>query len=135
MIAWAIEPFHAFARSINSGFSEHSSRCGDNACLLSIYEKGHEVMKQAVLLSFGAGLAFGAAALAGPAQAAPIPPIRVDAMTVPAANFEPAVVSQDEVDQIKPIPVRWHHHHWHHRHWHRGWHRGWHHHHRHHRHW
>jgi hypothetical protein len=91
-------------------------------------------MRQGIVLSLGAGLVLGAAVLFG-AQAAPIPPIPINGASVPATNFEPAVVSQEEVDQIKPVQVRWHHHHWHHRHWHRGWHRGWHRHHRHHRHW
>jgi hypothetical protein len=94
------------------------------------------------------GFVAGAAALAASAQAAPLPPISAEKALVPprGGGAEPAVVSQEDVDRLKPEQVRWHHHHWH-RHWHRrhwGWHRhhwhrrhwGWHrHHHWHHRHW
>jgi hypothetical protein len=90
-------------------------------------------MKLGDLLKFSAGLVAGTILLAVSAQAAPVPPISGHALTVPAAiNVEPAVVSQSEVDQMKPVQVRWHHHgHWHHHHWR---HHRWHHHHwRHHR--
>ncbi len=103
--------------------------------------KGREVMKRSLFLSFGAGVVLGAALFAANAQAAALPPISAGAVTVPAANVEPAVVSQAEVDRLKPVQVRWHHG-WHHRHWgwrHRHWHRHWGWHHRHwgwrHRHW
>jgi hypothetical protein len=91
-------------------------------------------MKFGNLLKFSAGLVAGTILLAASAQAAPVPPISAQTATVPAvANVEPAVVSQNEVDQMKPIKVYWHHHHhWHHHHWH---HRHWHHHHWHHHHW
>jgi hypothetical protein len=65
--------------------------------------------------------------LTASAQAAPLPPVSggLKAVSV-AAGAEPAVVSQDDVERIKPEQVGWHHH------WHRHWH---HHHHWHHRHW
>jgi hypothetical protein len=96
--------------------------------------KGDELMKPGDLLNFSAGLVAGVIVLAASAQAAPIAPISGQAASAPAAaNVEPAVVSQNEVDRIKPVQVRWHHHHhWHHHHWH---HRHWHHHRWHHRHW
>jgi len=98
-------------------------------------------MKLGDLLKFSAGLVAGTILLAASAQAAPVPPISGHALTVPAlVNVEPAVVSQGEVDRLKPVQVRWHHghhhHHWRHHRWHRRhWHhRHWHHHHgRHHR--
>jgi hypothetical protein len=107
-----------------------------------------EVMERRDFLKLTLGFVAGGAVLAASARAAaPLPPI--SSAPVPAgASAEPAVVSQDDVDHIKPEQVRWHHHghgHWHHRgHWHRHWHRrhwGWHHrrrhrhHWRHHRHW
>src|ERR1700749_2559948 len=82
-------------------------------------------MKFGDLPKLGAGLVAGAIILSAGAHAAPVPPIPAQAVTMPAANVEPAVFSQNEVDQIKPIQVHWHHHH----HW--GHHYGWHH----HRHW
>src|SRR5579871_956174 len=105
--------------------------------------KGHDVMKRGDLLKFSAGLIVGAILLAASAQAAPVPPIPAQAATAPAVNVEPAVVSQNEVDRMKPVLVHWHHHHWHHHHWRRHYwhphpwhphpwhHRQWHH----HRHW
>jgi hypothetical protein len=94
-------------------------------------------MKLGDLLKFSAGLVAGTILLAATAQAAPVPPISAQTVTVPAtANVEQAVVSQNEVDQMKPMQVHWRHHHWHHHHWrHHRWHRHhWHHHHwRHHR--
>ena len=94
-------------------------------------------MKLGDLLNFSAGLVAGAIVLAASAQAAPVAPLSGQAANVPAAvKVEPAVVSQNEVDRVKPVQVHWHHHwhhrHWHHHHWH---HRHWHHHHWHHRHW
>jgi hypothetical protein len=97
--------------------------------------------RQFLLLAFGA--VAGSAALAATANAAPLSPGLPHPVTAPRGEgVEPAVVSQDEVDHVKPEQVRWHHRgHWH-RHWHRRWHRrhwGWrrHHWHRHwhHRHW
>jgi len=90
-------------------------------------------MKLGDLLNFSAGLVAGTILLAASAQAAPVPPISGHAAAVPViANVDQAVVSQNEVDQMKPVQVRWHHHHWHHHHWR---HHRWHHHHWHHRHW
>ncbi len=83
-------------------------------------------------LTFGFVAGAGAGALAATAQAAPLPPISAEAGLVSPhrEGAEPAVVSQDDVDHLKPEQVRWHRH-WHHRwhHWHRrhwGWHRHWH---------
>ena len=101
-------------------------------------------MERRHFFSLTVGLIAGAAALSVSAQAAPVPPISTQQIIPPAigANVEPAVISQDEIDRIKPQEVRWGHHHghhwgWHHRrHWgwrHRHW--GWRHHHWHHRHW
>ena len=77
-------------------------------------------MKLGDLVKFGAGLVAGAIMLAASAQAAPVPPLSGQTATVPAANVELAVVSQNEVDHMKPVQVHyhhhWHHHHWHHRH-------------------
>jgi hypothetical protein len=89
-------------------------------------------MKLGDLLKFSAGLVAGTILLAATAQAAPVPPISAQSASVPAlVSVEPAVVSQNEVDQMKPMQVHWHHHH-HHHHWH---HHHWHHHHWHHHHW
>jgi hypothetical protein len=97
-----------------------------------------EVMARWHLLKLTVGLVAGAAALAASAQAAPLPPISPEQGHVLAhrEGAAPAVVSQAEVDHLKPEQVRWghhghghhwgwHHRHWHHRHWH---HRHWHHH-------
>ena len=95
--------------------------------------------RQFLLLAFGA--VAGSAALAATANAAPLSPMLPGQMVTPRSEVvEPAVVSQDEVDHLKPEQVRWHHRgHWHRRwHWHRRhwgwrrhhWHRHWH-----HRHW
>lgn len=91
-------------------------------------------MERRDFLKLTIGFVAGGAVLAASAQAAPLPPVAGELKAAPA-GVEPAVVSQDDVDHIKPEQVRWHHHghwhrHWHHRHW--GWrHRHW----RHHRHW
>jgi hypothetical protein len=103
-------------------------------------------MQRRDFLKFTVGFVAGGAVLAASAEAAPLPPVSQPSMPVSGgANAEPAVVSQDDVDHIKPERVRWHRH-WHrrwyhrrwgwrHRHW--GWRRRyWHRHHwRHHRHW
>jgi hypothetical protein len=104
-----------------------------SALSLAQLMEGHELMKLGDLLNFCAGLVAGAIMLAASAQAAPVVPLSGQAANVPAAaKVEPAVVSQNEVDRVKPVQVRWHHHHhWHHHHWH---HRHWRHH-WHHRHW
>jgi len=102
-------------------------------------------MERRHFLNFAVCLIAGAAALAGSAQSAPLPPIGMQQAISPSigSSTEPAVVSQDEVDRLRPEQVRWGHHghghHWgwhHRRHW--GWHHrhwGWRHHHWHHRHW
>jgi hypothetical protein len=84
-------------------------------------------MERRDFLKLSVGLVAGGAALVTAAQAAPIPPISTESPTAPTApSVKPAVVSQDEVDHIKPEQVYWHRRHWgwHHRHW--GWrHRHW----------
>jgi hypothetical protein len=101
-------------------------------------------MERCNFLKLTIGFVAGGMMLAATAQAAPVPPISIVKTPVTAgASVEPAVVSQNDVDNIKPEQVRWHrggHHHWHHRGWHHrhwGWrHHHWHRHHwRHHRHW
>ena len=90
-------------------------------------------MERRHFLKLTIGFVAGAAALAASADAAPLPPISAAQAPLPAygAGAESAVISQDEVDHLKPEEVRWGHHwhrHWHRRHW--GWrhrHRGWHH--------
>ena len=99
-------------------------------------------MERRDFLKLTFGFVAGATALAASAQAAPLPPMGPEQGLVPShrAGAEPAVVSQDDVDHLKPEQVRWghrwHHHHrrWHHRHWgwrrhHWGWHHRWHRHH------
>lgn len=79
-------------------------------------------MERRDFLKLTFGFAAGATALAAGAKAAPLPPIPVEQNLVPARkeSAEPAVVTQDDVDHLKPEEVRWHH-------WHRRWHRRWHH--------
>jgi len=85
-------------------------------------------MERRHFLKLTIGFVAGAAALAASADAAPLPPISAAQAPLGA---ESAVISQAEVDHLKPEEVRWGHHwhrHWHRRHW--GWrhrHRGWHH--------
>jgi len=88
-------------------------------------------MERRDFLKLTFGFVAGAGALAATAQAAPLPPISAKAgLALPhREGAEPAVVSQDDVDRLKPEQVHWHHHHRWHRHWHRrhwGWHRHWH---------
>ncbi|MGO8914048.1 MAG: twin-arginine translocation signal domain-containing protein [Bradyrhizobium sp.] len=100
-------------------------------------------MERRDFLKFAIGLIAGGAALAAvSAQAAPLPPISVEQALLPSRgeSAKPAVVSQDDVDRLKPEEVRWGHHghhHWGHHHWHRHhWgHRHWHRHHWHHHRW
>jgi hypothetical protein len=89
-------------------------------------------MERRYFLSLTVGVIAGCAALAGNAQAAPLAPISAQQLirTSPA-GVEPAVISQDEINRIKPEQVRWGHHHGHHWGWHHRRHWGW----RHHRHW
>jgi hypothetical protein len=76
-------------------------------------------------LAFGvAGVAAGATALAASANAAPLSPISPVQGLMPShgENLESAVVTQADVDHLKPEEVRWgRHRHWDRRHW--GWHR------------
>jgi hypothetical protein len=98
-------------------------------------------MERRHFLKLTFGFVAGAGALAASAKAAPLPPISVEQPIMPPRSeaAEPAVVTQDDVDRLKPEQVRWGHHHghrrWHHRHWgwrrHR-WHHRWHRWHRHH---
>jgi hypothetical protein len=105
------------------------------------HSQGRISMERRDFLKLAFGIAAGAGALAAGAKAAPLPPMAPGQGLAPprAEAAEPAVVGQDEVDQLKPEEVRWGHHHWHH-HWHRRWHHwhrrhwGWHHRHW-HRHW
>jgi hypothetical protein len=98
-------------------------------------------MERRHFLKLTFGFAAGATALVASAQAVPLPPVSAQPSLTPPPRegAEPAVVSQDDVDHLKPEQVRWGHHwhrHWHRRHW--GWHRwhrrhwGWHRWHRHH---
>jgi hypothetical protein len=92
-------------------------------------------MERRNFLKLTFGLAAGATALVASANAAPLPPIAApQGFALPhGETAQPAVVSQADVDHLKPEQVRWGHHwhrHWHHRwhHWHRrhwGWHRHW----------
>jgi hypothetical protein len=89
-----------------------------------------DLMERRNLLKLTFGLAAGATMLAASAMAAPLPPMSApQALVAPhSVTVEPAVVSQNDVDRLKPEQVRWGHH-WHRHHWHRR-HWGWH-----HRHW
>jgi hypothetical protein len=88
------------------------------------YGKGGEVMERRHFLKLTFGFVAGATALAASAKAAPLPPISAQQLVMPPRTeaAEPAVVTQDDVDHLKPEQVRWGHH------WHRRWHRrhwGW----------
>lgn len=83
-------------------------------------------MERRRFLKLAFGVAAGAAALAASAQAAPLAPHSLGGdERLPAKEAaHPAVISEDEVNRLKPEQVRWGHHwhrHWHRRHW--GWHR------------
>ena len=80
-------------------------------------------MERRYFLKIAFGVAAGATALAVSAQAAPLLPFLPKLGLVPSRGderAEPAVVTQADVDHLKPEEVRWGHH-WHRRHW--GWHR------------
>jgi hypothetical protein len=79
-------------------------------------------MERRHFLKLTLGFVAGAGALAASAKAAPLPPVSAERLVPPRGETaEPAVISQDDVDSLKPEEVRWGHH-WHHRrHW--GWHR------------
>ncbi len=86
-------------------------------------------MELRYVLKLAIGMAAGATALVGVANAAPLAPASSVQLAVPGTQaVQPAVVSQNDVDHLKPTQVRWGHH-WRHRHW------GWHRHHWHRRHW
>jgi|HubBroStandDraft_5_1064220.scaffolds.fasta_scaffold561585_1 hypothetical protein len=87
-------------------------------------------MERRHFLKLAFGVVAGAGALAASAKAAPLPPVSTEGLMPPRGEAaEPAVVSQDDVDRLKPEEVRWGHHGhrhwgWHRRHhWHRRWHR------------
>ena len=88
-------------------------------------------MERRHFLKLAFGFAAGATAIAASANAAPLPPVSTVPGLVPPRDeaAEPAVVTQDDVDRLKPEQVHWG---WHRHHWHRRWHRrhwGWHRHH------
>jgi len=84
-----------------------------------------DFMERRDFLKLTFGFVAGGAMIAASARAAPLPPLSPQSMPPAGAAAEPAVVSQDDVNRIKPEEVRWHHRHWH-RHWHRRWHHRWH---------
>jgi hypothetical protein len=126
------------------GHDELRAQFGERSCRISKapsvsnHLQRREFMERRHFLKLTLGCVAGAAALAASAQAAPLPPISAEKAVMPSRGeaAEPAVVSQEDVDRLKPEEVRWGHHHHGHRHggWHRHrWHRrhwGWH-----HRHW
>jgi hypothetical protein len=80
-------------------------------------------MERRHFLKLTLGFVAGGAVLAASAKAAPLPPVSAERGLMPPRGeaAEPAVISQEDVDRLKPEQVRWGHH-WHgHRHW--GWHR------------
>ena len=79
-------------------------------------------MERRHFLKLAFGVAAGTAALAAAgAQAAPLAPhpLARDERLPPASeDIHPAVVTEDEVNRLKPEQVRWGwHRHWHRRHW------------------
>jgi hypothetical protein len=106
---------------------------------LAHYVKGENCMQLRSVLKLAIGMAVGATALVGVANAAPLAPASSAQIVAPRTEAaQPALVSQAEVDQLKPQQVRFgrhgHHHHWRHHHWHHR-HGGWHHRHWHRHHW
>jgi hypothetical protein len=90
------------------------------------WREGEDVMERRNFLKLAFGAAAGATALAVSAQAAPLSPILPQPGPMPSrggVEAAPAVVTQADVDHLKPEEVhwghRWHRHHWHRRHW--GW--------------
>jgi hypothetical protein len=81
--------------------------------------KGENWMELRSVLKLAIGMAVGATALAGVANAAPLAPASSVQLTAQHVQAEPALVSKAEADRMKPQEVRWHHRHW-------GWHRHWH---------
>lgn len=87
-------------------------------------------MERRQFLQIAFGVAAGATAFAASASAAPLSPqplIENGGLPRENAEVRPAVVDGDEVDRLRPEPVRWghgHHYGWGRRHW--GWrHRHW----------
>jgi hypothetical protein len=135
-------PLSEFARNgIVVEFSEHS--CSNWEARFLFHRERIDMMEcRDFLLKLTFGFVAVTALFAAAAQAAPISPMNAASAPIHASSgTQPALVSQDEVNRIRPEQVRWHHHggwhhhgHWHHRHW--GWHhRHWHRHYWHHRHW
>jgi hypothetical protein len=91
--------------------------------ILTHFIKGENWMELRSVLKLAIGMAVGATALVGVANAAPLAPASSAQLAVPGVQaVAPAVVSQAEVNQLKPQEVRWHRRHWgwhHRRHWHR----------------
>src|ERR1700744_6707082 len=136
-MAVALNLLRHFDDDLAIEFSEHSSSNWE-AHLLFHRERICTMECRDVLLKLTFGLVASPAMFGTAAQAAPISPMNAASAPIHATAAQPALVSQDEVNQIKPEQVRWHHHGgWHHRHWHhRGWHhRHWHRHYWHPRHW
>jgi hypothetical protein len=77
------------------------------------------------VLKLAIGMAAGATALVGVANAAPLAPASGQLVAPQMQGVEPAVVSQADVDGLKPQEVRWGHHGhhwgWHRHHWHHHW--------------
>jgi hypothetical protein len=87
--------------------------------------KGENWMELRSVLKLAIGMAAGATALVGVANAAPLAPASSSQLAAPHVQAEPALVSKAEADRMKPQEVRWGHH-WHrHGGWHRHWHRHW----------
>jgi hypothetical protein len=110
--------------SVNARFSEHSACRSETSFVTHDLPTRECVMERRHFLKLTVGFVAGATALAASAQAAPLPPVSALPSLKPPhrEGAEPAVVSQHDVDHLKPEGVRWGPHwHWHHRHW--GWHR------------
>ena len=77
------------------------------------------------VLKLAIGMAVGATALVGVANAAPLAPSPSARLAAPQMQgVEPALVSQADVDHLKPQEIGWGRHwHGHHGGWHRHWHR------------
>lgn len=79
-------------------------------------------MERRHFLKLAFGAAAGATALAASARAAPLAPhpLAEDERLPAGEAARPAVISEDEVNRLKPEEVRWRHRwhrHWHRRHW------------------
>src|ERR1700739_2279776 len=84
---------------------------------------GRDAMERRHFLMLAFGAVAGAATLAATAKAAPLSPAlpQQGLAARRGTSVEPAVVTQNEVDHLKPEQVRWHHGHghghWHRHHW------------------